>query len=251
MEADPDHDRVGPDPDALIPAGRLERRNRGKKGARKPRRQRGAGSSDRELILLIMALALVVFALGGVVLFLKLRPPPQADTMAGSFLQSAQEAVKANPDNPLAHVGLGAAYLRGNQISDAKAEFEKALELDPKNWQASLQLGTLLEESDPQRALTLLYVAAKGSPYKETPYFEIGNVQYQQGDYRAAKAAYIQSIAVEPAVYDSRMGLGKTYEALHQPDLALQQYEQALRLIPTDQAAKEAVARLTQEQAKA
>jgi tetratricopeptide (TPR) repeat protein len=190
-------------------------------------------------------LAIVVFLLGAVVLFVKLRPPAASSSLAGSFLESAREAVADTPEDPWAHVGLGVALFRAEDIRGAQSEFEKALSLDDKNWQANLQLASLIKASDPDRAVKLLGIAAKNAPTPETPYLLLGNIQFQEGQYREALAAYLQSIAAEPALYDSRLGLGRTYEALGQKKLALEQYKQALRLIPGDQAAKDGIERLT------
>ncbi len=189
-------------------------------------------------------LALIVFVMGGVVLYLKLKPQPAPSTMSGALLDTAQGLVDANPSSSFAHTALGMAYLRLGRTQDAQDQFEQSLKLDKNDWGANLQLALLTEGSDPARAAQLLTTSAKYAPSSETPYLELGNLYFRQGKYEDAKVAYLQSVAADGTLYDSRMGLGRTYQALGQKRLAAEQYKQALRFIPGDQAAEDALASL-------
>jgi tetratricopeptide (TPR) repeat protein len=204
----------------------------------------GPRSSDSQMMLIAVILTLGVVVLGGIVLFLKLKPAGPSNTLAGQFLASAKNAVAEAPNNSWSHVGLGVALLQSGDVAGAKAEFEKALSLDKNNWQANLNLAELIGDDDPERALQLLDIAAKNTSSAEIPYLDIGNIQYKLGNYADAKAAYLRSVAIVSTLYDSRVGLARAYEALGEKKLALQQYAQALRLSPGDPEARAALARL-------
>jgi Flp pilus assembly protein TadD len=68
--------------------------------------------------------------------------PNVADTLAYAYYQKGvynsaiellQEAAKRAPQNATVHYHLGMAYQKTNKLVQARQEFEKALQLDPKS----------------------------------------------------------------------------------------------------------------------
>ena len=73
-----------------------------------------------------------------------------------SALRRADEALADNPDNPDAYVVKGAAYWRAGQPAESTEAYEKAVELDPKNFAAIQGLGRNLQATGQHaRALEL------------------------------------------------------------------------------------------------
>src|SRR5438874_1980844 len=68
-------------------------------------------------------------------------------------LAPLQKFLAEKDDFAYAHFQLGYVYTALKQPKDARAEYEKAIALDPKMSEAQLNLGILLLESDPPAAL--------------------------------------------------------------------------------------------------
>lgn len=207
-----------------------------------PGHKKRAASTDKLLVATI-ALAAAVILLGGLVLFLKLRPIPLAPSLQQERLIQAQQAVRQFPEDDAAHTALGVAYLEGQRTDDARAEFERALELDETNWRANLELGKLIAAEDPERATALLEISTENVPPegRAISFFEYGQLLYDQGKFAAAKKALAASVAADSLFYNSHLALGLTYAELGQKNEAEQQYREALRLNPGSQEIKEAI----------
>jgi tetratricopeptide (TPR) repeat protein len=96
--------------------------------------------------------------------------------------------------------------------------------------QAELERGdALLEQGDKDNALILYREASKRYPDSFQVLMRLGAVNYQIGDFERAKKHF--SRAVETAPRDSRWralnDLGQTYWKLHDPEQAIELYEQA------------------------
>ena len=63
-----------------------------------------------------------------------------------------QRAVQAEPDNLQGHVWLAQAYSNSGQVNDAKAEFNRAIDIDPNNPDAARGL-ELIRKYEAQKAL--------------------------------------------------------------------------------------------------
>jgi superkiller protein 3 len=87
-------------------------------------------------------------------------------------------------------------------LDDAAAAFRKALELDPKNGEASLALGAYAaEKKDRAGAKKYLDAAARdlpAGPPRARAYAALGLLAEQAGDKKAAAAAYKQALAQNP-----------------------------------------------------
>jgi len=76
-----------------------------------------------------------------------------------------REAVRLRPDNDQAHSCLGGIYLGQGRLADAKAEYEAVLRLRPNDYQACGSLGFIfLREGDPRRAESYLENALSINP---------------------------------------------------------------------------------------
>ena len=78
--------------------------------------------------------------------------------------QDYQDYLAKKPDDATVHFNLGYAYTAMQKPAEAKAEYEKAISLDPKMAPAYLNLGLTLLTSDPSAAVAPLQKAAELSP---------------------------------------------------------------------------------------
>lgn len=205
-----------------------------------------AEALPKSLIVAVLVMTLVVLTLGGAVLAVRLRPDAGSTSTVERVLDSWEQAVQEDPESDTAHTGLGLALLEAGRTSDAQKAFQTALELNPENWMASFQLGLLLSETDPDRAVALLDDAAKlAAPEdKAVPLIAMGDLLLAQGDPEGAKDAYRRSIADASYLFDSHFGLAQALEQLGDTRAALEEYEAAGRFSPQDPRIEEAIARL-------
>ena len=203
-------------------------------------------TEPRALLAGVLVLTLIVLALGGAVVAVKLRPKPIPTDRVNREIVLWQRAVDAAPGDSRAHTGLGMAYLQADQPQDARGEFEQAIELDETAWLAAFQLALLVETEDPGRAQTLLKqaVANATDQDRQAPLIALGDLLMAGGDAQGAASAYRKSIAIDPFTLDAHFGLGTALEALGQKGAALKEYEEAKRFDPSNQAVADAIARL-------
>lgn len=203
----------------------------------------------RSLVVGVLLLALAVLVLGGAVLAVRLRPDSTTQSAADRELQSWQQAVADDPRSDVAQTGLGLALLDAGRTTEAQAAFEEALRLNPKNWMANFQLGLMMRESQPDRALVLLNLAAKNAQPgdKAVPLIAAGDILLERGDAASARDAYRRSIADVSYLFDSHLGLAKALEELGETKQALEEYRSAYRFAPEDAELEAAIARLKEQ----
>jgi tetratricopeptide (TPR) repeat protein len=202
--------------------------------------------STRSLVAAVMVLTLGVLALGGAVIAVKLRPDPLPTTHLQRGLQQWREAVAEEPNNAIAHTGLGLALVDAGEKEQAAAEFEEAVRLDERNWMAAFQLGMLVTPSDPERAIELLADAARLAPdtSKVAPLIAEGDILLSREDFSRAKRVFQRAIVDAPFILEAHQGLGRALEALGDDEGALDQYREAIRFDPESQELREAIDRL-------
>jgi len=201
---------------------------------------------SRTLVIGVLALTLAVMVLGAAVLVVKLRPDSSAPSKTEQALSAWEQAVAEDPESAEAQTGLGMALLGVGQIEKAQTAFEEALRLAPGSWMANFQLGLLLREINPDRALVLLRAAAKKSAPEDKAVVLVatGDFLLGQGDAEGARDAYQLSIANLPYLFDSHFGLAQAFEQLGERRRAIKEYEEALRFAPGDERIMEALDRL-------
>ena len=121
---------------------------------------------------------------------------------AGRLEQAAdeyQEAVRADPKRPQAHVNLISAYGGLGQFGRAEEHFRKAAAINPD-----------LEES----------------------HYNLGVLRMKQSRFPAAAAAYQRALEINPFSADSHNNLGYLLEQLGKPSEALGHYRRALEHRP-------------------
>lgn len=205
-----------------------------------------AEALPRPLIVAVLLMTLVVLALGGAVITVKLRPDSAPVSTAERVLAGWQDAVEADPNSDTAETGLGLALLQVGRDREAQEAFETALRLNPDNWMANFQLGLMAHGTNPSRAIELLYTAAKSAPPgdKAVPLIAAGDFLLADGDAEGAKDAYRRSIADVSYIFESHFGLAQALEELGETKAALEEYRRAERFDPGNVDIQEAIERL-------
>jgi Flp pilus assembly protein TadD len=111
------------------------------------------------------------------------------------------KAVIAQPNDPTAHMMLGAAYYWTGKVDLAESEFRETLRLDPKNAQGHLLMGI---------------------------------VRAWKGDAKASYPEFVDAVNYAPDRPDAAMDLGSIEEALGMNESALDHLRKAVQLQPQD-----------------
>jgi predicted Zn-dependent protease len=127
----------------------------------------------------------------------------------------------------LLHIAMLAS--EDNRPADARAALEKVLALDPRSPTALLQLGELeFQEGDFSKAAEHLGRARAVRPDDATAAWYQGQALQKLGDLPGARDALETSLKLTPSQPAARVLLGNVYLALKQPQAADDQFEAAL-----------------------
>jgi Flp pilus assembly protein TadD len=126
-----------------------------------------------------------------------------------SALDPLQKYIAQRPDEPYPHFQLGYAYAGLKRDEEAKAEFSRAIALDPKMPAAYLNLGLVLMESDPGASAEAFRRAAELQPAESRPRFLAGYSLERAGKFADAIEQYRGALALSPNEYDIHLALGR------------------------------------------
>jgi tetratricopeptide (TPR) repeat protein len=152
----------------------------------------------------------------------------QAKTMLGiteAYAQAKQaydQALVLNPKNPALYLASARLEAANNNLSGAKDDVLKALNLKPDYLDAISFISQLqTSQGDTAGALALLERAIALDPNDPQLYFQIGVLRYSLGQYQGAEGAFSQALSLTPQYANakyylaiSKYNLGKTPEAL-------------------------------------
>ena len=143
-----------------------------------------------------------------------------------------QKFLAEKPDIAWAHFQLGYAYTALKRPDEARTEYERATTLDPKMFEAFLNLGILLSEKDPAAAVTPLRKAVDLLPAQSRPRFLLGHAQERSGDIPAAVESYEAALRLDPRDVETVIHLGNLYVGLKRYSDAETGFRAALELEP-------------------
>ena len=161
----------------------------------------------------------------------------QADVEKKDFtaaITALQKFIAEQPDVAYAHFQLAYCYTNLNRPSDAKPEYEKAIALDPKFFEAYLNLGTLLLESSPKNAIAPLRKAVELQPAQNHPHYLLAVALDRSGDQAAAAEQFQQILGLEPNDVPALRYLGWYFLGHQKPAEAETKFREALQVEPTD-----------------
>jgi Flp pilus assembly protein TadD len=158
--------------------------------------------------------------------------------------------IAEKPDVAFAHFQLAYTYTNLKRPTEARPEYERAIVLDPKFFEAYLNLGTLLVESAPKEALAPLRKAVELRPAENRPRYLLAVALDRSGDDTGAATEFQQILSLEPNDVIALNYLGWYFLRHDKPSEAEAKFRQALQLEPKDQKVLLGLAQSLDEQEK-
>jgi tetratricopeptide (TPR) repeat protein len=145
-----------------------------------------------------------------------------------------QQALREEPSNRDALLGLAALDVRAGRFDAADAAYRRLLQADPRDAHAHAGLIALRAgRVDPVAAESRVKIMLAENPGAHVLNFTLGNQFAQQGRWAEAQQEYFKAYAAEPDNPDFAYNLAVSLDQLRQPTLALQYYERAIALAKT------------------
>ncbi|MGD9953237.1 MAG: tetratricopeptide repeat protein, partial [Burkholderiales bacterium] len=142
-----------------------------------------------------------------------------------------EQALRAEPANRDALLGLAAVDIRAGRAASADAIYRRLLEADPRDPHAHAGLLALrARQVDPVTAESRLKGLIASGGGESVLYFTLGNQYAQQRRWAEAQQAYGRAAAIDPENPDFAYNLAVSLEHLRQPQAALGHYRRALVL---------------------
>jgi tetratricopeptide (TPR) repeat protein len=143
------------------------------------------------------------------------------------------EVVQRSPDNLLARINLGSAYMMRRDYERAESEFRTILTLVPTYYKAYDNLGLVaLRQNRPDEARTAFQRAAELNPQDPDAHTNLGILALRAGDTAAAEASFRAALAINPTERDALNNLATIYLQRREWAVALDLVTSALRRNP-------------------
>lgn len=146
-----------------------------------------------------------------------------------------QQALAHVPDNDVILTALGGVYLSIGDYAQAFPALERAVQINPANIDARVNLGIALQGSGqiPQ-GLQQFEEALRLAPDRTDIRYNLANLLLQTQAYPAAIEQLRKLNTLAPTFLPAYHTLGAVYSYLQQYDNAQQAYEEALKAVPND-----------------
>jgi tetratricopeptide (TPR) repeat protein len=142
-----------------------------------------------------------------------------------------QQALRDEPANRDALLGLAALDVRAGRLEAAEGAYLRLVQADPRDAHAHAALLALRAgRVDPVAAESRVKVMLAENPGAHVLNFTLGNQFAQQGRWAEAQQEYFKAYSAEPENPDFAYNLAVSLDHLRQPTLALQYYERAVAL---------------------
>jgi tetratricopeptide (TPR) repeat protein len=150
------------------------------------------------------------------------------------------ETVITSPDSSIAHGSLGRAYQDQGRIEEAIAEYNKAIELYPRNYKAFYNLGVLYESQGAIAEATDYYEKAIAvNPAFVDARFNLANIYHNQGLLNEAIEHYRKVTELDPTDFEARNNLGVTYARQGDLASAVEEWKNVLKIDPQNKSARD------------
>jgi tetratricopeptide (TPR) repeat protein len=156
-----------------------------------------------------------------------------------------QRAVDRDPDDLEARLNLGSALLKSERTDEAIAQYEEVLRQDPANPTANFDLGvTMAQQGDEAGAIAYYRKALEADPLYRGPRFNLANSLRRSGDCEQARTHYRSLIEANPGDGSARLGEAVCLVEERQYAAARQRFKEALQALPKSRSLANAGARL-------
>ena len=136
-----------------------------------------------------------------------------------------QAAIKAAPKQPEAHFGLGYLYWKQRQYADAEREFRTELADNPEHALSLAYSGDiLLRDEQRDQALTILKRAEILNNNLHIVHQDLGILYQSAGKLELAVREYQDAVRTSPGNYDAHYRLARIYQQLGHKDEAAKEF---------------------------
>jgi Flp pilus assembly protein TadD len=164
---------------------------------------------------------------------------------------SLQKFIAAKPEVAFAHFQLGYAYTALKRRDEARAEYERAMALDPKMPEAYLNLGILLlDKQDYAAAVAPLSKAVELLPAQSRPRSLLAVAQDRSGDQEGAARSFEGVLHLDPNDLAADRYLAEIDLRRNKPAEAESRFRHALEIRPDAPEALQGLARSLEAQSK-
>lgn len=144
-----------------------------------------------------------------------------------------QRTIEVSPWSSFAHDNLGFAFEQKGELTQAIAEFKKAISLDSENYQAYANLGVAyLKKGEIDAAARELETARRLNPSYAKSYHYLGVAYQKNGDLEKAREFFLTAISLDGGDYEAHNNLGVLYAQLGQTGFAKKEFLKAISLKP-------------------
>jgi tetratricopeptide (TPR) repeat protein len=151
----------------------------------------------------------------------------------GSGLLIWGDTVEKRPTNPRARNNLGLALADAGRLSDAVAQYELALRLNPDYAEAHNNLGfALMKAGRLGDALAQYEQALRLNPGLAQAHNNLGNALLRSGKVQEAIAQYELALRIKPDLAEAHNDLGIAFLQVGKVQEAIGEYERALEIKP-------------------
>ncbi len=163
------------------------------------------------------------------------------------------DTVRKDPANPRARCNLGRAYIQQYDATQnvrlldrARAHVREALRLQPANYDARINLGTIAGRCGAyERAADHFRAALRlDPPHPEEALFNLANAYMDLGRTQSAEETFERVLEADPHHDEAHNSLGVLYATSGTPDRAAAHFRAALRLNPRHPTAQQNLKRL-------
>jgi protein O-GlcNAc transferase len=141
-----------------------------------------------------------------------------------------QAYLDKKPDDAAVHFQLGYALTAMQKLDEAKVQYEKAIELDPKMSEAYLNLGLTLLDSAPNAAIGPLEKATTLLPNQVHAKFALASAYERTGNSKLAIEQYQAAEKIDDKDFEIHLALGRTLLNANRPAEAETEFRMALSL---------------------
>jgi tetratricopeptide (TPR) repeat protein len=167
---------------------------------------------------------------------------------AKASIEEFKRATRLDPFYGQAYLLLGLAHMQLQQWSEAQWAFEEAAKVEPGNAKAYLGAGSALnEQKEYAAAQKALEHSLEIRPDSAEAQYELARSLWGLGRWRAAEPHARQAIELNKDYAGPHLLMGNIYIEREEPEAALAEFEECLRLDPEGAAApsvKEIIAQL-------
>jgi Flp pilus assembly protein TadD len=150
---------------------------------------------------------------------------------AGQYNEAADmfdSQLKKNPSDPLALAGKAQALQRAGRIDEALRTYDRLLQLNPRDLEALTNSLGLVQQQNPQKALTKLQSLVQQYPDNAAVAGQLATTQARMMDTPNALRNFQKAMALDPTNPTYPFNMAVLYDRLGSSDKARATYRQAL-----------------------